>query len=190
MAQLYTTNTCRILIAPKLIFPNVKVASYRQCMDIVICEPIRTPVGRMGGVLAPLTAAELATTVLTELVRRTGLAEGDIDDVVLGQGYPNGESPAIGRVAALTPAWAPVCRGCRSTAGAARACRRCCMRPGRSPPARHASSSPGGAESMSNVEHYALGRAPGSGRAASRWWTVSTARGRPPAASHIRWPAA
>src|SRR4029079_13942267 len=70
-------------------------------MDVVICEPIRTPVGRMGGALAPLTAGELATTVLAELVRRTGLGEGDVDDVVLGQGYANGESPAIGRVAAL-----------------------------------------------------------------------------------------
>src|SRR5215475_13610258 len=36
-------------------------------MDVVICEPIRTPVGRMGGALAQLTTAELATSVLTEL---------------------------------------------------------------------------------------------------------------------------
>ena len=39
----------------------------------------------MGGVLAQLTAADLATAVLAELVRRTGLGEGDVDDVVLGQ---------------------------------------------------------------------------------------------------------
>jgi acetyl-CoA C-acetyltransferase len=32
--------------------------------DIVICNAVRTPVGRMGGALAPLTAAELATQVL------------------------------------------------------------------------------------------------------------------------------
>ena len=44
--------------------------------DVVICEPIRTPVGRQGGVLAPLSAVDLASTVLTELVRRTGLARG------------------------------------------------------------------------------------------------------------------
>ena len=69
--------------------------------DVVICEPIRTPVGRQGGALAPLSAVDLASTVLTELVRRTGLAEGDVDDVVLGQCYANGESPAIGRIAAL-----------------------------------------------------------------------------------------
>ena len=47
---------------------------------------------------APPTSPSLT---LTELVRRTGLGEGDVDDVVLGQGYANGESPAIGRIAAL-----------------------------------------------------------------------------------------
>ena len=36
--------------------------------DIVICEPLRTPVGRFLGALAPLTATDLATTVLRELV--------------------------------------------------------------------------------------------------------------------------
>ena len=68
---------------------------------VVICEPLRTPVGRMGGALAQFTATELATVALKELVRRTGLGEGDVDDVILGNGYANGEAPAIGRVAAL-----------------------------------------------------------------------------------------
>ena len=50
---------------------------------------------------APLTAAELATLTLRALVDRTGLGEGDVDDVILGNGYPSGEAPAIGRIAAL-----------------------------------------------------------------------------------------
>ena len=70
-------------------------------MDVVICNPLRTPVGRMGGALAALTAADLATATLRELSRRTGLGEGDIDDVILGNGYASGEAPAIGRSAAL-----------------------------------------------------------------------------------------
>jgi acetyl-CoA C-acetyltransferase len=39
--------------------------------------------------------------VIRELVRRSGVSADDIDDVILGQCYPNGEAPAIGRVAAL-----------------------------------------------------------------------------------------
>ena len=52
--------------------------------DVVICEPVRTPVGRQGGALSSLSATDLAAIVLFELVRRTGLGEGDVDDVVLG----------------------------------------------------------------------------------------------------------
>ena len=55
----------------------------------------------MGGALAQLSATELAVVILSELARRTGLGEGDVDDVILGNGYANGESPAIGRIAAL-----------------------------------------------------------------------------------------
>lgn len=67
----------------------------------VICEPLRTPVGRYGGVFKDLPATALAETVLRELVKRTGIKGSDIDDVIFGQCYPNGEAPAIGRVAAL-----------------------------------------------------------------------------------------
>ena len=69
--------------------------------DIVVCEPVRTAVGRRHGALAPLGAADLAAAAITGLVERTGLAATDVDDVILGQCYPNGEAPAIGRVAAL-----------------------------------------------------------------------------------------
>src|SRR6185437_16927824 len=69
--------------------------------DAVICEPLRTAVGGFGGVFRDVPPARLAATVIAELVRRTSLAPGEIDDVILGQCYPNGEAPSIGRVAAL-----------------------------------------------------------------------------------------
>jgi acetyl-CoA C-acetyltransferase len=69
--------------------------------EAVICEPLRTPVGRFGGVFRDVSASVLAATVIGELVHRTGLRGEDIDDVIMGQCYPNGEAPAIGRVAAL-----------------------------------------------------------------------------------------
>lgn len=67
----------------------------------VICEPLRTPVGRYGGMFKDVPATTLAESVIRELVRRTGIQGSDIDDVVFGQCYPNGEAPAIGRIAAL-----------------------------------------------------------------------------------------
>jgi acetyl-CoA C-acetyltransferase len=69
--------------------------------EAVICEPVRTPVGRYGGMFRDVTAASLAATAIRGLLTRTGLPDDVVDDVVLGQCYPNGEAPAIGRVAAL-----------------------------------------------------------------------------------------
>ncbi|TYK46681.1 acetyl-CoA C-acetyltransferase [Actinomadura decatromicini] len=69
--------------------------------DAVICEPLRTPIGRFGGVLKTVQAAELAATVIRTLVERTGLSGDAIDEVILGHCYPTSDAPAIGRVAAL-----------------------------------------------------------------------------------------
>jgi acetyl-CoA C-acetyltransferase len=69
--------------------------------DALICEPLRTPVGRFGGVFRDVPAAKLASTVVAALIERTGLPADAIDDVLLGQCYANGEAPALGRVAAL-----------------------------------------------------------------------------------------
>lgn len=69
--------------------------------DAVICEPLRTAIGGYGGVFRSTPAVHLATTVIQELFRRTSIDPRSVDDVLLGQCYPNGEAPAIGRVAAL-----------------------------------------------------------------------------------------
>ncbi|AWH01254.1 acetyl-CoA C-acetyltransferase [Rhodococcus ruber] len=69
--------------------------------DVVICEPLRTPVGRYGGVFVDVPATDLAAQVISELMSRTGIDPESVDDVIFGQCYPNGEAPAIGRVAAL-----------------------------------------------------------------------------------------
>jgi acetyl-CoA C-acetyltransferase len=70
-------------------------------MDAVICEPLRTPVGRFGGALKEVPAADLGTAVVRALLERTGLAGDEVDDLILGHCYPSAEAPAIGRVVAL-----------------------------------------------------------------------------------------
>jgi acetyl-CoA C-acetyltransferase len=72
-----------------------------QLRDVVICEPLRTPVGRLGGQLATVTALSLATRVIEELMTRSSLDGAVIDDVIFGQSYPSAEAPPIARVAAL-----------------------------------------------------------------------------------------
>lgn len=69
--------------------------------DVVICEPLRTAVGGYGGVFRDVPVTQLAATAIRGLVDRTGIAPDLVDDVILGQCYPNGEAPGLGRVAAL-----------------------------------------------------------------------------------------
>jgi acetyl-CoA C-acetyltransferase len=69
--------------------------------DVVICEPVRTPIGRYGGMFASLSAVELGVTALRGLLQRTGIDPELVEDVIFGHCYPTSEAPAIGRVVAL-----------------------------------------------------------------------------------------
>lgn len=69
--------------------------------EVVICEPVRTPIGGYGGSLRTLTAAELGAQALRGLLDRTGLDPAAIEDVILGHANGNSEAPALGRVVAL-----------------------------------------------------------------------------------------
>jgi len=69
--------------------------------DAVICSPVRTPVGRYGGALRDVDAETLAATVVSAVLERTKLDPRVIDDCIFGHCYPNGETPSIGRLAAL-----------------------------------------------------------------------------------------
>ncbi|BBX71456.1 acetyl-CoA C-acetyltransferase [Mycolicibacterium psychrotolerans] len=126
-------------------------------MDLVICSPLRTPVARMGGALAPLGAADLATVVLRELAARTGLGDGDIDDVILGQGYASGEAPAIGRIAALDAGLGTGVPGLQIDRRCGSGLQAVLYAAGQVATGAARVVVAGGAESMSNVEHYALG---------------------------------
>lgn len=67
----------------------------------VICEPVRTPIGRYGGMFKTLNVVDLAVTALRGLLERTGVPGAAVQDVILGHCYPNPEAPALGRVVAL-----------------------------------------------------------------------------------------
>lgn len=69
--------------------------------DIVLCTPLRTPVGAYGGAFSDVPVQDLAATVVSAVVERSGLSPEHIDDLILGQASPNGAAPALGRVVAL-----------------------------------------------------------------------------------------
>src|SRR4029453_5224234 len=126
-------------------------------MDVVICNPVRTPVGRMGGALAALSATDLATVALRALIDRTGLGEGDVDDVILGNGYANGEAPAIGRIAALDAGLGTGVPGLQIDRRCGSGLQAVLYAAGQVATGAARLVVAGGAGSMSNREHYAVG---------------------------------
>jgi acetyl-CoA C-acetyltransferase len=125
--------------------------------EAVICEPLRTAVGGFGGVFRDVPPTELAATVIRELLRRTLLPPEEIDDVLLGQCYPNGEAPAIGRVAALDaglPVEVPGLQLDRRCGSGLQAIMLGCMEVQTGVADLVLA---GGAESMSQAEFYAMG---------------------------------
>jgi acetyl-CoA C-acetyltransferase len=69
--------------------------------EAVICEPLRTAVGRFGGQFKTLPAQVLGTVAVKALLARTGFPAELIDDVLFAQCYPSMDAPALGRVVAL-----------------------------------------------------------------------------------------
>lgn len=68
--------------------------------DVVICDSVRTPIGRFGGSLKDVSAHQLGVTVMTSLLERNSLDGGAIDEVIVGQGYNSMDAPCIGRAIA------------------------------------------------------------------------------------------
>ncbi|MFY1662930.1 acetyl-CoA C-acetyltransferase [Pseudomonas sp. Pseu.R1] len=69
--------------------------------DALIVSPLRTPIGKFGGALAPLTADQLAAQMIQQLLARVSIAPQTLDEVIVAQSYSSSEAPCMGRYAAL-----------------------------------------------------------------------------------------
>ncbi len=69
--------------------------------DIVLCTPVRTPIGAYGGALKDIPASDLGAAVIRETLRRSGLAADIIDTVVMGNVIQAGARMNPARQAAI-----------------------------------------------------------------------------------------
>src|SRR5713101_6370938 len=123
----------------------------------VILSACRTPIGKYLGGLSPLPAPKLGALVIREAVRRAGIEDGAVEEVIMGHVLQGGVGQAPGRQAAIhagLPGTVPaltinkVCgSGLKAVMLAAQAIRagdeQCIVA--------------GGMESMSNAPHYVYG---------------------------------
>jgi acetyl-CoA C-acetyltransferase len=119
-----------------------------------IVAPMRTPVGTFGGSLRDVPVEDLAATAIKAVLDRTGIDPELIDDVAFAQSYVNGETPCLGRWAALhagLPVSVPGFQIDRRCGGGLQAIITAAMM------VQTGAADvvvAGGAESMSNAEHY------------------------------------
>ncbi|MBN2567894.1 MAG: acetyl-CoA C-acyltransferase [Deltaproteobacteria bacterium] len=125
--------------------------------EVVIISAVRTLIGAYCGSLRDLAVEKLGAIVLNAAIERVGVRAEEIDEVILGQAFSNGESPNLARLALLEAGW-PVeipgmtidmrcCAGLQSVWSAAMA-----IETGNAEVVLA-----GGAESMSRAEFYIPG---------------------------------
>ncbi|MCL5125588.1 MAG: thiolase family protein [Deltaproteobacteria bacterium] len=125
--------------------------------EVVIVGGVRTPVGRYMGVLKDIQAYDLAATVINEAVGRSGIEPQDVDQVIMGEAYQNGECVNIARMSLLKAGWPEKIPGVTLDS-------RCCtgldvvrFAVGLIASGQADIVVAGGAESMSNAEFYLPG---------------------------------
>ena len=69
--------------------------------EIYIVAPARTPIGRFGGGLASLSAAELGTHAAKATLERSGVVRGSVDLLIFGNARQAGVGPNVARQIAI-----------------------------------------------------------------------------------------
>ncbi|WP_280156499.1 thiolase family protein [Piscinibacter sp. XHJ-5] len=69
--------------------------------DIVICHPVRSPIGGFGGSLKDMPASALGAHVIDAVIRRSGLDPAKVDSVVMGNVVQAGNGMNVARQASV-----------------------------------------------------------------------------------------
>ena len=72
---------------------------------VVIVGAVWTPIGSYLGGLREIPAYELGALVLNDVIKRAKVSPEQINEVIMGQSYQNGESVNIARMALLAADW-------------------------------------------------------------------------------------
>ena len=69
--------------------------------DVVIASAVRTPIGSFQGALADIPAPRLGATAIAEAIRRAGIKNDEVEEVLMGCVLPAGQGQAPARQASL-----------------------------------------------------------------------------------------
>jgi acetyl-CoA C-acetyltransferase len=86
-------------------------ASTSTADDIVVSTPLRTAIGTFGGVLKDTPAVDLGATVVSEVIKRSGMQPDQVDQVIVGNVLQAGQGMNPGRQVALKAGLPPAVPG-------------------------------------------------------------------------------
>ena len=69
--------------------------------EIVLAGAVRTPIGKMGGSLSSVSAADLGAIVIKEALKRSGVAPSQVDEVLMGCVLQAAQGQNVARQAAI-----------------------------------------------------------------------------------------
>ncbi|HEY0590834.1 MAG TPA: thiolase family protein [Thermoanaerobaculia bacterium] len=69
--------------------------------EIYLVAPLRTPIGKFGGALSSLTAAQLGTQAVTAALERSGVPKGRVEELIFGCARQAGVGPNVARQIAV-----------------------------------------------------------------------------------------
>lgn len=69
--------------------------------DVVIVGGVRTPGGKFGGILKDVSVPELGALVVKEVIDRSGIEPGTIEEVIFGNGWQTGVGPNPARLVSV-----------------------------------------------------------------------------------------
>jgi acetyl-CoA C-acetyltransferase len=80
--------------------------------NVVLAGAVRTPIGKFGGSLLPLSAPDLGVAAARAALRRSGVPATAVDETIFGHARQAGQGPSTGRQVSVrsgvpveTPAW-------------------------------------------------------------------------------------
>ena len=73
--------------------------------EVVIVSAVRTPIGAYCGMFRDIPVEKLAALILNDAIKKANVKPEEVEDVILGQSFPNGESPNVARSALLEAGW-------------------------------------------------------------------------------------
>ena len=73
--------------------------------EVVLISGVRTPVGKYMGALKTIEAYDLAALVMDAAIKKININPDQVDEVLFGQAYQNGEYVNIARMGLLTAGW-------------------------------------------------------------------------------------